>query len=89
MYGPPDKQMGRGMWLFAALMLVLALWMSLGRGEWSDAVLWYGVAIFCACFGGLLGDVREQWHRPLLVIGLIAGVVAFAGALRAVGVALW
>jgi hypothetical protein len=81
--------MGRGMLLFGALMLVLACWMSLGRGEWRDAVMWFALAIFFGSYGGLLGGASERWHRPLLVLGLVAGGVAFLGALRSVGVALW
>jgi hypothetical protein len=89
MHGPPDNHMGRGMLLFAAFMLVLALWMSLGQGAWSDSVIWYAVAVFFASYGVLLGSPDEQWHRPLLVIGLLSGIVAFVAALRSVGVVLW
>lgn len=89
MHGPPDSSMGRGMYLWAICMLVLALWISLGQGQWADAVLWYAIAIFSACFGGLLGGAGERWHRPLLVIGLAAGLVAFVEALRASGILAW
>ena len=89
MHGPPDTQMGRGMLLFGALMLMLAFWMSLGRGEWRDSVMWFALAIFFGSYGGLLGGASERWHRPLLLLGLVAGSVAFLGALRSVGVALW
>jgi hypothetical protein len=77
------------MFLWAALMFVLALWMSVGRGQWTDSVLWYAIAIFSACFGGLLGGANERWHRPLLVVGLVAGAVAFVAALRATGIVVW
>ena len=89
MHGPPDDHMGRGMLLFAALMLVLALWMSIGGNQWRDAVLWYALAIFFGSYGALLGGASERWHRPLLVLGLAAGLVAFVAALRSVGVRLW
>jgi hypothetical protein len=89
MHGPPDTSMGRGMLLGAALMLVLALWMSFGRGEWAEAVVWYAIAIFFASYGGLLGGADERWHRPLLLAGLLSGIVAFLAALRSVGVVLW
>lgn len=89
MHGPPDSSMGRGMFLWAALILVLALWISVGQGRWGDAVMWYAVALFSACFGGLLGGVGERWHRPLLIVGLFAGIVAFVMALRATGIVAW
>lgn len=82
MHGPPDRQTGRGMLLFAAFTAVLALWMSLGRGEWAASALWYAVTIFLASYGGLLGGAPERWHRHLLLVGLVAGVLAF-------GLALW
>ena len=85
MHGPPDVHTGRGMLLFAALMLVLALWMSFGRGQWVDAGLWYALAICLGCYGAMLTTVSERWQRPLLILGLGSGVVAFGLALRAVG----
>ena len=87
MHGPPDTQMGRGMLLFAAIMAILALWVSLGRGAWVDAGLWYALAVFFACFGTLMAEVPEHWHRPLLIVGLGAGIIAFGFALRMAGVA--
>jgi hypothetical protein len=89
MHGPPDQSMGRGMLLFAGLVTILALWMSLGRGDWDQAALWYALAIFFACYGALLTGAGERWHRPLLGLGLIAGLIAFVWALRMVGVRLW
>jgi hypothetical protein len=88
MQGPEDTHMRRGMLLFAVVLLVLAVWMSLD-GAWGDAVLWYAAAVLVACYGGLLGGVHERWHRPLLVIGLLAGVVAFGAALHATGLVRW
>lgn len=89
MHGPPDNTMGRGMFLWAAVTLVLALWLGLGQRNWDDGLMWLGVSIFSACFGGLLGGAAERWHRPLLVVGLAAGVVAFVMALRATGIVVW
>ena len=85
MHGPPETQTGRGMLFFAAVVLVLALWMSLGRGQWAEAALWYALAAFLGCYGGLMAGTPERWHRPLLVFGLVAGVIAFGLALRMVG----
>ena len=86
MHGPMDSQTGRGMLLFAAVTLVLALWMSLGRGDWSQAGLWYAVSLFLACYGALATGVGERWQRPLLLVGLVAGAAAFVLALRATGI---
>ena len=85
MHGPPDTQTGRGMLLFAAIVLFLALWMSFGRGQWVEAALWYAVAAFLACYGALMGGAPERWHRLLMMLGLVAGVIAFGLALRMVG----
>ncbi len=85
MHGPPDTQTGRGMLLFAAVVLFLALWMSLARGQWAEAALWYALATFLGCYGAMMGGAPERWHRILLVLGLGAGVIAFGLALRMVG----
>ena len=82
MHGPPDTQTGRGMLLFAAITALLALWMSLGRGQWAASALWYTLATFLACYGALMAGVPQRWHRLLLVLGLAAGAVAFGLALR-------
>ena len=86
MHGPPEMQSGRGMLFFAAVTLLLALWMSIGRGDWSGAGLWYALSVFLGCYGAMTGGAAERWHRPLLVVGLVAGVVAFIFALRLAGI---
>lgn len=86
MHGPPEMPMGRGMLLFAALMLVLALWISLGRGEWAAAGLWYALAAFFACYGAIISGALERWRQLLLALGLVSGVVAFGYALWMAGV---
>src|SRR5687768_3976538 len=86
MHGPPDTQTGRGMLLFAALVLVLALWMSLGRGDWTGAWLWFALAVFLGCYGAMMAGLISRWQRVLLVIGLVSGLVAFVLALRATGI---
>jgi hypothetical protein len=82
---PPYGQSGRPILFFAAIVLVLALWMSLGNGQWIDSALWYALAAFLGCYGLLMSNLGERWNRPLLVAGLLAGVVAFGMALRMVG----
>ena len=82
---PPYGQSGRPILLFAAVVLVLALWMSLGNGQWTDSVLWYALAAFLGCYGLLMSNVAERWNRPLLAVGLLAGAAAFGLALRMVG----
>ncbi len=82
---PPYGQSGRPILFFAAIVLVLALWMSLGNGQWLDSALWYALAACLACYGILMSNVADRWNRPVLVIGLLAGVVAFGMALRMVG----
>jgi hypothetical protein len=86
MHGPPDTQTGRGMLLFGALVLVLAVWMSLGRGDWAGASLWFALAAFLGCYGAMMAGLLPRWQRVLLVIGLLSGVVAFVLALRATGI---
>ena len=85
MHGPPEMPMGRGMLLFAVLMLALAPWVSLGRGEWAASGLWYALAAFFACYGAIMSDALDRWRRLLLAIGLISGVAAFAYAVWMAG----
>jgi hypothetical protein len=85
MHEPSNTHTGRAMLLFAALMLGLALWIGLGRGQWADTGLWFGLAGFFACYGGLMDGAPERWHRLLLIAGLASGVVAFVFAVRMAG----
>jgi hypothetical protein len=86
MHGPPDIHTGRGMLLFAALMLVLALWISVGRGDWTGAWLWFALAVFLGCYGVMMAGLMARWQRFLLVLGLLSGLAAFVLALRATGI---
>lgn len=80
MVGLPNTQTGRAMLISAVLVLALALWMSLGDGRWLDASLYYALAIVFACYGALLSEVAPRWNRLLVIVGLLAGVVAFGMA---------
>ncbi len=84
MQAPPGPQSSRGMLVIGVITGLIALWISFVQGAWIDAALWYAVAIFAGSFGGLLGNAPERWHRPLVVLGLAAGVLAFGLALRMV-----
>ena len=84
MQTPPGPQSSRGMLVIGVITGLMALWISFAQGAWMDAALWYAVAVFAGSFGGLLGNASERWHRPLVVIGLTAGVLAFLLALRMV-----
>lgn len=75
------------MLLFSAVALLLALLMSFVRGQWAGALLWYALAVFFACYGLLFMDLAPRWHRPLLVLGFAAGILAFGSAVRLAG--LW
>ncbi len=86
MHGPPEVHTGRGMLLFAAITFGLALWISIGGGDWTGAGLWYALSVFLGCYGAMMGGASERWHRALLVVGLVAGVVAFVFALRLAGI---
>lgn len=81
MHGPPNLQTGRGMLMAGGIILILALWMSVGRGEWLQSGLWYALAIFLVTFGSLMSDATARWRRVLLVVGLASGMVAFGFAL--------
>ncbi len=86
MYAPSDPHTGRGMLIFAAVALVLALWMSAGRGDWAQSVLWYALAGVMACGGALFAGMAARWNRLLLVVGLVCGVIAFGSALWQAGI---
>lgn len=85
MHGPPEAQTGRGMLFFAAVILGLALWMSVGRGDWNNSALWFALAGFLGCYGALMGGAPPRWHRLLLVVGLVCGLAAFVFAVRMAG----
>jgi hypothetical protein len=80
---PSRNTTGRGLLLFAVLMLGLGLFVGLVRQAWQDAALWLAAAIFMACYGTIMLGALPQLHRLLLVIGLITGVIAIGLALLA------
>lgn len=82
MHKPPQETTGRGLLLFAALMLALALWISVGRGEWLASGMWFALAIFFACYGSIMNGALERWRTILLALGL-------AGGITALGYAIW
>ena len=73
------------MLLFAIIVFSLGLWTAFGLGSWANAGLWLSLGVFLSCFSAILGDRLVRLHRLLLVIGLIAGIVAFGFALRMSG----
>jgi hypothetical protein len=85
MLNPNDRTTGRGLLLFAALMLGLGLFAGAVRGAWRDAGLWLALAVFMACYGALLLDRLPQLRRLLLAVGLVAGALAFGLALLQLG----
>jgi Na+/H+ antiporter NhaD/arsenite permease-like protein len=86
MLGPPNAHSGRGLMIFAAVLVVLALWMSLGNQQWLQAALFGSLAVMFGCYGAMLNDLFPRGQRVLLVVGLVAGVTAFVLALRSAGV---
>lgn len=86
MLRPSDRTLGRGLLLFAALMLGLSVYLGvvqgLRLGRWQDALLWLAVAIFMACHGLITLGALPRWQRLLLVVGLVAGVVALLIAVQ-------
>ncbi len=85
MHGPPQTTTGRGLLLFAAIMLALALWLSVGRGEWLASGMWFALAIFFACYGSIMSGVLERWRALLLALGMASGIVAFGYAVWMAG----
>jgi hypothetical protein len=83
MFDPTPSTTGRGLLLFAALMLGLALFLGIVRQDWSNAGLWGAIAVFMACYGALTLDALPRLQRLLLIVGLLAGGVALWLALRA------
>ena len=77
MFGAPDPTVGRGIILFAILMLGLSLFAGFGRQSWRDAILWLSIAIFMVCYGLIMLNKLPHLHRLLLIVGLASGVVGF------------
>lgn len=86
MLNPSNPTLGRGLLLFAALLLGLSGYLAavewLPFGRWHDAVMWLAVAIFMACYGLITLGALERWHRLLLLIGFAAGAAAFGIAVQ-------
>ncbi|HEX6288743.1 MAG TPA: hypothetical protein VFZ66_06105 [Herpetosiphonaceae bacterium] len=80
---PSNPTVGRGALLFAALMFGLSIFLGVARRDWREAIFWLAISLFMACYGGLMLNVVPQIHRLLLIVGLLAGGVAFWMALQA------
>ncbi|GAC1357371.1 MAG: hypothetical protein NVSMB42_16410 [Herpetosiphon sp.] len=76
MHGPSTPALGRGMLLFGALMLGLALYL-VWTHQWLNAGLWLTVAVFSGCYGAIVSLPHRRWDKLLLLVGLLAGVIAF------------
>lgn len=77
---PSNQTLGRGLLLFAALMLGLSGYLGMVQGarlgQWRDAGLWLAVAIFMACHGLITLGVWARWQRLLLLLGFASGAAA-------------
>lgn len=80
MFDPSSRGTGRGLLLFAVLMLGLSGFLAL-REMWRDAALWLAAAIFAACYGAVQLDLVPRLRTVWLVLGLAAGGAAFLIAL--------
>lgn len=83
MFNPSGTSTGKGILIFALIMLALGLWTGASRRAWADAMLWIAIAVFLASYGAISADLLPRFRRALLITGLIAGVLAFALALIA------
>ncbi len=82
MHGEGDPTTGRGMLLFAAIMFGFGLYVGISGPNWEGATLWLALAGFMGCFGALMLNLLPRLHRALLVVGFIAGALAFVLAVR-------
>lgn len=80
MYGPPHQPTGRSMLLFAAMMFGLGCFLLLGR-QWQIGGLWLAIALCIGSYGLLLIRRATAWDKILVVIGIMAGLIAFGLAL--------
>jgi hypothetical protein len=76
MFDPSRRTTGRGLLLFAAIMLGLGLVLGVTQQAWQDAALWLAIAVFMACYGIIMLGVLQRLHRLLLIVGLLAGGTA-------------
>jgi len=80
MFDPLDRTTGRGLLLFAGLLVGLSAFLIVQR-LWNDAALWLAAAIFLACYGMVQLDLLPRWRKLWLVLGLGAGAATFVIAL--------
>ena len=80
MFDPTDRTTGRGLLLFAGLLVGLSAILVVQR-LWHDAALWLAAAIFLACYGTIQLDLLPRWRKTWLVLGLSAGVATLVIAL--------
>lgn len=85
MHGPPNVHTGRGLLLFAGVLVVLALWISVIDQQWAQGALFFALAVVFGAYGLILNNHAPRWQPVLLGIGAVAGIVAFVLALRGAG----
>lgn len=89
---PSNQALGRGLLLFAALMLGLSGYLAVAQGlplgRWLDTAMWLAVSILSACYGLITLGALARWHRPLLLLGCIAGAAALWIAVQLASVSL-
>lgn len=83
MLNPLDPATGKGMLIFAGFLGALALVLGFGRNAWRDAALWLALAVVLACYGSIVLNQLPRLHRWLLILGLVAGGIAFWLAVQA------
>ncbi len=76
MFDPSRRTTGRGLLLFAIIMLGLGIFLGITQQAWRDAALWIAISIFMACYGIIMLGALQRLHRLLLIIGLLAGGAA-------------
>lgn len=74
---PSNPTVGRSALLFAALISGFGLVLLATRASWRDGALWLAIGVFMACYGAISLDLFPVLRRAWLLIGLIAGGVAF------------
>ena len=76
MFDPSRRTTGRGLLIFAVIMLGFGLVLGIAEQAWREAALWLSIAVFMACYGLIMLGVPERFHRLFLVLGLLAGAAA-------------
>jgi hypothetical protein len=80
MFDPLDRTTGRGLLLFAGMLVGLSAFLIVQR-LWNDAALWLAAAITLACYGTVQLDLLPHWRKTWLVLGLGAGAATLVIAL--------